>query len=137
MNELKPQVNPQEVWKLDFFIEGKLNPLWVSEYAEFFSVKVLAEKGMRINQLRAFFNEFLRVQDMMQSNDENWVILARLIEAKAIYRTNSSSTKLPNEFAEFVSKLVFDIGNDQKKFRDACLVFEALVAYFKKENNRR
>ncbi|MDY0152383.1 MAG: type III-A CRISPR-associated protein Csm2 [Candidatus Cloacimonas sp.] len=132
-DQVKKDPDPKSVNNLEFFIDGKLNPLWVSDYAEYYSVMVLAEKRMTINQLRAFFNEFLRIQDLAEESNPSWIVMAKMMEAKAVYRVNSSSARIPYEFSVFITKLISDVGNDLSKFKAACVIMEALVAYFKKD----
>ncbi len=136
-SQVKQPVRREDVRKYEFFVQNSLNPLWVSDYAEYFSVEALAQNKMNITQLRAFFNEFLRIKDLAKETDNIWTIQLKLIEAKAVYRANSSSARIPQEFSTFITKLVDDIGNDYKRFTDACLIMEALVAYYKKPDRPR
>lgn len=142
MTPLANNGNPvlNEVLKYEIFISDKLDPHWVSDYAKAYAEYLTANK-MTINQLRAFYNEFLRVNEIAAKSKEEWIIMAKLIVAKANYRANSSSAKIPGEFTKFVDKLITQVGQSPKKLSEACLVIEALVAYFAKpkpnQNNYR
>lgn len=131
----KPSID--EVKKYTFFEQDKLNEHWVHDYAEVFSTEILCSQRMNITQLRAFFNEFLKIQDGMRE-DGMWQIQLKMLEAKAVYRSNSSQAKIPQDFTVFITKLVYDIEGNARKFNYACLIMEAIVAYFRKpENSRR
>jgi len=123
--------NPTNQAKFGVFADGKLNIVWVDEEAKRFANELSSNK-MTINQLRAFYHEFLRIKELTECDDKSWIVALKLLKAKASYRANSSSAKIPHEFVGFISELVFSIGSDSKKFSDACLVVEALVAYFPK-----
>ncbi len=117
--------------KFGFFVGKELNIDWVDERAKRFADGLSSNK-MTINQLRAFYHEFLRIKELTERDDKTWIVSLRLLKAKASYRANSSSAKIPREFVGFITELVNSIGSDSKKLSAACLVIEALVAHFPK-----
>ncbi len=114
-----------------FFKGDVLNTEWVDKLAKEFAATLSSNK-MTINQLRAFYHEFLRIKELTERDDKTWIVSLKLLKAKASYRASSSSTKIPQKFVDFITELVNGIGSDSKKLSDACLVIEALVAYFEK-----
>ncbi len=81
------------------------------------------------NQMRNFYNEFLRIKGLPVSNTEK-LILIKMLKAKVNYK--QSSVRVPFEFKDFIFALVDEIGSDDlflKRFDNACLIMEALVAF--------
>ncbi len=112
----------------DFFTGEHLNVQWVSEYAHQFANN-LSNYGLTTTQLRAFYNEFLRIRDITASSEEK-IILIKLLEAKLTYRKNSGG-KIPDDMLAFMRNLVDQIGDSESKFRKACYMMEAIVGFFK------
>lgn len=109
-----------------FFTEGKLNLKWVSEYALSLSTE-LSQNGLTSTQLRNFYNEFLRIRNMPETANDEKKVHIRMLVAKVEYK--KTTNKLSHVYVRFVTNLIHEVGDDLKRFNDACHVMEALVAY--------
>ncbi len=115
----------------EFFKEGKVNIDWVGKLAKKFS-QYVSDNKLTSNQLRAFYNEFLRIRDITADATEK-NILIRLLEAKINYRHTGRKGEMPVAMVDFVSNLVGQIGDDPEKFKQACYIMEAVVGFFPKK----
>ena len=114
-----------------FFQGDAVNIQWVGELAKKFSNHV-ADNRLSSSQLRAFYNEFLRIRDITADATEK-NILIRLLEAKISYRHTARKSDMPVAMVEFISNLVNQIGDDPVKFKQACYIMEAVVGFFPKK----
>ena len=116
-----------------FFKEdGSLILDWVGEKANITS-KDFSDKKMSSTGLRNFYNELLRIKQLPTEHKQEKLILIKLLVAKANYKEINSKdrrSKIPHEFTIFITKLVKEIGEDIKKFENACLIMEAIVGFF-------
>jgi|BioPla2DNA2_1021312.scaffolds.fasta_scaffold68595_2 CRISPR type III-A-associated protein Csm2 len=115
----------------EFFQGDKVNIAWVGELAKKFS-QYVADNKLTSNQLRAFYNEFLRIRDITADATEK-NILIRLLEAKINYRHTARKGEMPVAMVDFVSNLVEQIGDNPEKFKQACYIMEAVVGFFPKK----
>ncbi len=119
-----------------FFNGEKLNPNWVGENAQKLS-QGLANQGnnaMGATAMRNFYNEFLRIKALPASKKDEKLIFVKLIKAKTNYKTFVQQGSTINRlFADFVCKLVDEVGDDVDKFDKACYVFEAVIGYSNKK----
>jgi hypothetical protein len=58
--------------------------------------------------------------------------LIRLLISKAHYK--KTTAKIPPRFVSFIESLIKEVGEDLDRFDKACLVMEAIVGYFPKNN---
>jgi len=114
-----------------FFQGDAVNIQWVGELAKKFSNHV-ADNRLSSSQLRAFYNEFLRIRDITADATEK-NILIRLLEAKISYRHTARKSDMPVAMVDFISSLVNQIGEDPAKFKQACYIMEAVVGFFPKK----
>ncbi|MDD3465474.1 MAG: type III-A CRISPR-associated protein Csm2, partial [Candidatus Cloacimonetes bacterium] len=114
-----------------FFQGDAVNIQWVGELAKKFSNHV-ADNKLSSSQLRAFYNEFIRIRDITADATEK-NILIRLLEAKISYRHTARKSDMPVAMVEFISNLVNQIGDDPVKFKQACYIMEAVVCFFPKK----
>lgn len=115
-----------------FFLGDKLNPQWVGDHAKQFSI-MMAKNGLTSSQLRAFYNEFIRIRDITADAEEKNVLI-RLLAAKISYRHTARKKEMPEDMVEFISNLVDQIDNSTEKFKKACHVMEAVVGFFPKKD---
>lgn len=121
----------QDLFKENFFIEGKLNPNWVGENARRLSLRITeGRSGMGATSMRNFYNEFLRIKNIPSSRADEKLIQIKLLKAKTNYKHKvQQATNLHNSFVKFINKLLEEIGNDLGRFDVSCFVFEALIGY--------
>lgn len=124
---------PPERFGPFFDKDGSLILDWVGKNAQDFAEKV-SEAKLKATGLRNFYNEFLRIDNLPESYNEEKLILIRLLISKAYYK--KTTAKLPHVFVNFIESLVKEVGNDLARFNKACLVMEAIVGYFKEKSNR-
>lgn len=118
-----------------FFIDGKINTVLINDQGKG-NVAVLAtdlkNTKLNINQLRKFYDSFLRIYNSNISNDEKKVQLL-LMKAGVEYAANKLNI---NDFANFIKDRINTVireEDDFQKYMDAFKMhFEALVAYFKR-----
>ena len=122
--------NPQSHYV--FFQGDQIKSEWVSESIKRFATD-MQDKKLSGTQLRAFYNEFLRIRDITADNAEK-AILIKLLAAKVTYRRTARATDIPDEFVTFISDLVDQIGESESRFKQACYVMEALVGFYPKKN---
>ena len=116
----------------DFFIGDNLNPEWVGVKIRNFASKLSEGKGsLSGTQLRAFYNEFLRIRDITADISEK-VILIKLLAAKITYRRTAKASDIPEDMVDFVTQLVNQIGSSEKRFKQACYLMEAFVGFFQR-----
>ncbi len=123
----------QESWGKGFiFFEGDQVKLqWVSEYANDFA-KLLAANKLSGTQLRAFYNEFLRIRDIpADSLQKN--VMVKLLAAKITYRKTATARDIPDDLVSFITEIVNQIGTSETKFKQACYIMEAIVGFFPKK----
>ncbi|HNZ07402.1 MAG TPA: type III-A CRISPR-associated protein Csm2 [Candidatus Cloacimonadota bacterium] len=120
--------NPQQ---FNFFDGDKIRTEWVSDSIKAFA-NLMQERRLSGTQLRAFYNEFLRIRDITaDTNEKN--ILIKLLAAKVSYRRTAKGTDIPEEFVTFVSTLVDQIEDSDSRFKQACYIMEALVGFYPKK----
>jgi len=117
--------------QLSFFDEGKIRPEWVSGSIRDFA-NLMQEKRLSGTQLRAFYNEFLRIRDITADATEKHILI-KLLAAKVSYRRTAKGTEIPEEFVSFISGLVDEIGDSDSRFKQACYIMEALVGFYPKK----
>jgi CRISPR type III-A-associated protein Csm2 len=121
---------PKYEFKELFFLQDKsLNPLWVGEEAKRFSEFLANQRdgAMTTSSLRNFYNEFLRIKNLPVRENEEKIILVKLLAAKANYKKNTA--KIHPDFVNFINKLIDSIGDDLNLFNKSCYIIEALVGY--------
>ncbi|MFB3845108.1 MAG: type III-A CRISPR-associated protein Csm2 [Candidatus Cloacimonadaceae bacterium] len=135
------QNNRQEFYshfdfKEPFFKDNKLNLVWVSSEAERFSKHIAQshkedyqEKVMTTTALRNFYNEMLRIRDLGVDSKDEQLALIRLLIAKVKYKQKQQGSKIPQDFVEFMNRLVSEVKDDINRFNQACLIMEAIVGY--------
>ena len=118
----------------DFFDEANnINIEWLDKKAQELA-NDLADWKLSTSQLRNFYNEFLRIQNIPQEAKNQKVALIKLLKAKAKYKEMASgSEKFPKLFTLFIHKLVDEIGHDIERFNNACLIMEALIGFSPKK----
>lgn len=120
--------------KFDFFVGDSLNPEWVGDKIRAFANQLSGRKGsLSGTQLRAFYNEFLRIRDLTADASEK-LILIKLLSAKINYRRTAKASDIPEEMVDFVTELVEQIGQSELRFKQACYLMEAFVGFFPKKN---
>lgn len=92
----------------------------------------VSEKGLTSSQLRNFYNEFLRIRDLPDSMIQEKMVLIKLLEAKIHYKKNANPQDIRTIFVEFISELVKQVGESNKRFFGACQIMEAIVGFFPK-----
>jgi|GEM_PF-823601 len=123
----QPQ-HPKFQFDVSFFNQnGTLNTVWLDEKIESLSQAL----NMSNSQLRNFFNEFQRIQNIPDTGTEEKIALIKLLKAKAKYKATNTRDFSPL-FVLFIDKLVAEIGTDLNKFNKACLIMEALIGFSKK-----
>lgn len=113
-----------------FDANGNLIIDWVADKAKQFAEEINTRE-LRSTGLRNFYNEFLRIKNMPESNIEEKKIFIKLLISKAHYKKITAS--LPPRFVTFIEKLINEVGDNLNKFDKACLVMEAIVGYFPKK----
>ena len=129
-NQYSSSPTPRFDWNLPFFNDkGNLNTDWLDK-----KIQDLAQAmDMTNSQVRNFYNEFQRIQNIpLEAKDEK-LALIKLLKAKAKYKqTNDKQRKFSPLFTEMINNIIDEIGNDIDKYNKACLIMEALVGYSKK-----
>lgn len=92
----------------------------------------LVEDALSSNQLRNFYNEFLRIRDL-PSDDKTKIVQIKLLEAKVKYKKTNSPKEMKQIFVDFITALVNQIGDSIEKFNNSCLIMEAIVGFFPKK----
>ncbi|HOD18495.1 MAG TPA: type III-A CRISPR-associated protein Csm2 [Candidatus Cloacimonadota bacterium] len=113
---------------IPFFPDGKLEQKWIREKAIAFSKK-FADRGMNKTTIRNFYNEMLRIKDIKASTDEKKALI-RLLIAKVNFKNKQKNSHVPNEFVDFITKLVTEIDDDLDRFSLACFIMEAIIGYY-------
>lgn len=119
-----------------FFVENKINPALISDSGKDnvagIAMDLKQNSKLNSNQLRKFYDSFLRIFNSKLSDDEKKVQLL-MLKANSEYAAGRLKTK---SFADFLNdriNLVLKQEQDFKKYLDALKIhFEALVAYFPK-----
>ncbi len=111
--------------------KGDLNLEWVGQKAQKMANDINT-KDLKATALRNFYNEFLRIKNLPQGYKEEKKILIRMLISKAYYK--KTTNKLPDRFVSLIENLIKEVGDDLDKFSKACLVMEAIVGYFPKNN---
>ncbi|HOV16054.1 MAG TPA: type III-A CRISPR-associated protein Csm2 [Candidatus Cloacimonadota bacterium] len=126
-------------FKEPFFKDNKLNLVWVSSEAEKFSNYIAdsqsgnrQDKAITPTALRNFYNEMLRIRDLGVESKDEQLALIRLLIAKVKYKQKQQGSKIPQDFVEFMNKLVDEVNDDISRFNQACLIMEAIVGYYPK-----
>ena len=101
--------------------------MWLDEKIQDLSKKI----NMSNSQLRNFFNEFQRIQNIPDAGMDEKIALIKLLKAKAKYK-ETNTREFSRDFTLFIEKIVDEIGTDLNKFNQACLVMEALIGFSKK-----
>ncbi|TSA24207.1 type III-A CRISPR-associated protein Csm2 [bacterium] len=113
-----------------FYTEGKLDIEWLDSKAR---NKANELKYLKPNQLRNFYGEFKRIQNLSYDDFYNEILpLLKLIKAKANYRSAKKQRGWDFKFDRFLQDLIDSI-KDKKTFDNACMVFEAVVGFFPKQ----
>ena len=121
-----------------FYIEGKINPALINDQGQN-NVSVLANQlkegksKLNSNQLRKFYDSFLRIYNSKVDDDAKKV---QLMVMKANVEYAAGRLKI-FEFADFIKDRVNTVIQQNEKFTEYMeifkLHFEALVAYFPKK----
>jgi len=120
-----------------FYIDGKINPALLNDEGQN-NVAVLAanlkdHSKLNINQLRKFYDSFLRIYNS-QIDDESKKVQLLVLKANVEY---SAGRLKIFEFADFIKDRVNTVIKQSENFREYMEVFklhfEALVAYFPKK----
>ena len=113
-----------------FYKDGKLDIEWLDSKAK---KKANELKYLKPNQLRNFYGEFKRIQNLSYDDfDAEILPLLKLIKAKANYRSAKKQRGWDFKFDKFLQDLIDSI-KDKKTFDNACLIFEAVVGFFPKQ----
>ncbi len=91
----------------------------------------MLEDALSSNQLRNFYNEFLRIRDLPADNKTKLVQI-KLLEAKVRYKKTNSPKEMKQIFVDFITELIKQIGDSIEKFNNSCLIIEAVVGFFPK-----
>jgi len=91
----------------------------------------MVENALSSNQLRNFYNEFLRIRDL-PSDDKSKLVQIKLLEAKVKYKKTNSSRDMKQIFVDLITALIKQIGNSIERFENSCLIMEAIVGFFPK-----
>ncbi len=128
-------------YNFEFFEEdGSVKLKWVYNSAEKFSNDLSKfvkkqrwndERPLSSNQLRNFYNEFLRIRDL-PSDDKSKLVQIKLLVAKVKYKKTNSPRDMKQIFVDFITELVEQIGDSIEKFNNSCLIMEAVVGFFPK-----
>ena len=113
------------------FVDGKLDITWVADKAQQFAI-FLDKTTLSGTQLRAFYNEFIRIRDIQSSPIEKQILI-KLLAAKISYRHTAKSTDIPQELLRLIESIVEQIDGDVERFKQACYVMEAIVGFFPKK----
>lgn len=89
-------------------------------------------KGTSKSQIRNFYGEIKTLERKLKYS-QKWdevLPLIKLVKAKVKYASKRQGSRegITEEFVTFIEKSIDSI-NDQKKFKDFCLLFEAVVGY--------
>ncbi len=114
-----------------FDAKGNLDLEWVGTKAKNLSQDINTRE-LKGTALRNFYNEFLRIKNLPQAYNDEKKILIRLLISKAHYK--KTTAKIPPRFVSFIESLIKEVGEDLDRFDKACLVMEAIVGYFPKNN---
>ena len=134
-NSPNPSTTPVDHFRDPFFINGKLNPAWVSVKAQAVSRDITTGKfAMGATAMRNFYNEFLRIRALPPSKADEKLILVKLLKAKTNYKSKvQAGSSINNLFAKFINNLIDSVGDDLARFDQACYVFEAIIGYADKK----
>ncbi|HOE90748.1 MAG TPA: type III-A CRISPR-associated protein Csm2 [Candidatus Cloacimonadota bacterium] len=113
-----------------FTKDGLVNSSWISEKIQEFAEFLSADRKFTTTQLRNFYHEYLRIQNMPAKKEEK-IIMVKMIKAKINYKSDN----VPYDFIKFTNNLIDEIQTNElfdKYFDNACLIMEALVAYYPK-----
>jgi len=113
-----------------FYKNGKLDIEWLDSKAR---NKANNFVYLKSNQLRNFYGEFKRIQNLSYDDFETEILpLLKLVKAKANYRTAKKQRGWDKSFDYFLKDLI-DTIKDKKTFDNACMIFEAVVGFFPKQ----
>lgn len=123
----------------EFFVGQQINPALINDIGENNVAQIarmLKEKSkLNINQLRKFYDSFVRIYDSQLDKESKKV---QLLMLKANVEYSAGRLKII-EFANFFKDRVNTVLNQDENFSDYMyalkLHLEALVAYFPKKNN--
>lgn len=86
------------------------------------------EPELTTTQLRKFFNEVRSLEERMKE-DNFQKALIDMLKSKVAYAVGKDSSKVPEEFKDFIFSCVDKI-NDEKDFYGFVKFFESIVGYF-------
>ncbi len=123
----------------EFFVNQQINPALINDMGKDNVAQIarfLKESSkLNINQLRKFYDSFVRIYDSQLDNESKKV---QLLMLKANVEYSAGRLKII-EFANFFKDRINTVLKQNEKFDDYMhalkLHFEALVAYFPKKNN--
>lgn len=114
-----------------FDAKGNLDLEWVGTKAQLLAIEI-DTKELKATALRNFFNEFLRIKNLPAKYNEEKKLLIRMLISKANYK--KTTARIPQRFVSFIDALINEVGDDLNRFDKACMVMEAIVGYFPKNN---
>lgn len=127
----QPRQSPSWTQGYDVFVDGKLDITWVADKAQQFAI-FLDKTTLSGTQLRAFYNEFIRIRDIQSSPIEKQILI-KLLAAKINYRGSGKNAEIPSALIRFIESIVIQIDSDFDRFKQACYVMEAIVGFFPKK----
>jgi len=127
-NQQNRNTPPDKSFKPFFKDDGSLILDWVGDKAKDISKEISdAKYGLTATGLRNFYNEFLRIRNLPETHSEEKKILIKLLIAKVNYK--KLTNKAPAIFANFITELITEVGDDLDKFEKSCLIMEAIVGF--------
>lgn len=125
---------------------GIINPELMADDAQKWAVKV-SKAGLntrgdkleknKISQLRKFFDEAIRLSDMLRNGEEyrNVIPFIKMLKAKAAYAEGRKL--ITQEFNDFIKLSIAEVKeNDQASFDLFLSFFEAFVGFYKFEESK-
>lgn len=115
--------------KRHFYKNGKLDLDWLDKKAEQEARGFV--KYLSSNQLRSFYSEFKRLEQIAYDDFDLILPHIKLIKAKANYKKVKRQRGWDKNFTFFLFELI-DTIEDEKTLHNACMILEALVGFFPK-----
>lgn len=91
-----------------------------------------SEKALSGTQLRNFFNEFQRIKTIPNISEKERFALIKMIVAKIKYKKTAHPKDFKQDFVDFISNLINEVGMEEKRFDGACMIMEAIVGFYPK-----